>query len=113
MLESFKRNYKGILLMLASACCVCFGQLLWKLSADGELLMLLFGFILYGMGALIMLIAYKFGKVSVLQPILATSYIISIILAHFVLGEDISLLNIAGVLLIMLGVVLVAGGDKE
>ena len=113
MMSSVKKNIKGILLMLASAMLVCFGQLFWKLAADGKILFLIIGFVLYGMGALVMLVAYKFGKVSVLQPILSTSYIISIILARFVLSEEISVINVVGVFVIMLGVMFVAGGDKE
>ena len=37
MIRSLKKNGKGIAFMLASAICVCFGQLLWKLSVDGVL----------------------------------------------------------------------------
>jgi len=113
MLSSIKKNIKGILLMLASAICVCFGQLLWKLATDGKLLILIAGFALYGMGAVIMLVAYKFGKVSILQPVLSTSYVVSLILARFVLHEEISIWNVFGVLVIMLGVMFVAGGDEE
>ena len=41
MIESFQKNKKGILLMLVSSVCVCIGQLLWKLSAEEGILVLL------------------------------------------------------------------------
>ncbi|MCM1025850.1 MAG: EamA family transporter [Roseburia sp.] len=112
MIESLKRNKKGILLMICSSVCVCLGQLLWKLSVDGGFLFLIAGFLLYGIGALAMIIAYKFGKVSVLQPILSLNYILSMILAAVVLKETISLIKCIGVLSVMAGVLLIAGGDE-
>ena len=112
MLESLRRNKKGILLMLGSSLCVCFGQLLWKLSSQFGLWALLFGFGLYGIGALLMLWAYRFGKVSVLQPMLSLNYVLSLILAATVLNEPVTLLKCAGVLAIVAGVVLIAGGDS-
>lgn len=99
--------------MICSSICVCFGQLLWKLSTEGSVLLLLAGFVLYGIGALAMIIAYKFGKVSILQPVLSLNYILSIVLAATVLNEKITLIKVIGVLVIMAGVLLVAGGDEE
>lgn len=113
MLESFQKNKKGILLMLVSSICVCVGQLLWKLSADKGILVMLFGFCFYGVGALVMIIAYRFGKLSVLQPMLSLNYVLSILLAALVLKEDITILKCIGVLVIIAGVILIAGGDEE
>lgn len=112
MVESLKRNKVGIGLMVCSSICVCLGQLLWKLSADGGVLFLMAGFFLYGIGALAMIVAYKFGKVSVLQPILSLNYILSIILAATVLHETITLVKCIGVLAVIAGVLLIAGGDE-
>ena len=113
MLESFQKNKKGILLMLVSSVCVCIGQLLWKLSATQGILYMMAGFGFYGVGALVMIIAYKFVKLSVLQPMLSLNYALSIILAVFVLKERITLLKCAGVLVIIAGVIMIAGGDEE
>ena len=85
MIESFQKNKKGILLMLISSICVCVGQLLWKISAEKGFPIMLAGFCFYGLGALIMIIAYKYGKLSVLQPMLSLNYVLSIILAAIVL----------------------------
>lgn len=113
MLKSIQMNKKGILLMLISSLCVCIGQLLWKLSADMGIIVMLAGFIFYGIGALIMLLAYRFGKLSVLQPMLSLNYVLSIILAALVLKESITVLKCIGVIVIITGVVLIAGGDEE
>lgn len=112
MIESLKKNKVGILLMVCSSICVCLGQLLWKLSSDGSVLYLVVGFGLYGIGALMMIVAYRFGKVSILQPILSLNYILSIVLAATVLKETVTLLKCVGVLIIFVGVLLIAGGDE-
>ncbi len=112
MRESFERNKKGILLMLVSSLCACVGQLLWKLADGQDILLLLAGFGVYGIGALVMLLAYRYGKLSVLQPVLSMSYVLSIVLAAVVLREQVTLLKCAAILVIIGGVVLVAGGDE-
>ena len=98
--------------MLVSSICVCVGQLLWKLSATQGLVFMLVGFVFYGAGALIMIIAYKFGKLSVLQPMLSLNYVLSILLAAFVLREAITLYKVIGVIVITCGVITIAGGDE-
>ncbi len=112
MIESFRKNRVGILLMVCSSVCVCLGQLLWKLSAEGSFFYLIAGFAIYGVGALAMIVAYKFGKVSVLQPILSLNYILSLVLAATVLKETITLVKCIGVLILLAGVILIAGGDE-
>ena len=112
MIESIQKNKEGILLMLVSSICVCVGQLLWKLSAMQGLIFMLAGFAFYGVGALIMIVAYKFGKLSVLQPMLSLNYVLSILLAAFVLHEAITLYKVIGVIIITCGVIMIAGGDE-
>ena len=110
MIKSFKENGKGILLMLFSSICVCTGQMFWKMSSQ-DLIYLFIGFALYGIGALIMLVAYKFGSLSVLQPMLSFNYIFTVILAHFVLHEEIGILSYMGIAIIFIGTILIGGGD--
>ena len=112
MLESINKNKKGIILMIISSFCVCLGQLLWKIAADRGILFVGAGFFLYGMGALIMIIAYRYGKLSVLQPMLSLNYVLSLILAKIILYEQISLIKIIGVIAIIFGVLSIAGGDE-
>ena len=84
---------------------------MWKLSSRG-LQYLIIGFILYGVGALIMLIAYKYGSLSVLQPCLSLNYALSIFLGVWVLGESLSLMKIIGIIIIIIGVIMIGGGDE-
>lgn len=113
MLESIKKNKKGIYLMLLSSFCVCIGQLFWKVSANRGILFLLIGFVFYGVGALVMLYAYKFGSLSVLQPVLSANYVFTVILAALVLHEDIGVIKLLGTIIIIVGVILVGGGDSD
>ena len=99
--------------MLVSSICVCVGQLFWKLSVTDGLLMLILGLGFYGVGALVMLIAYRFGKLSILQPMLSLNYVFSLLIAAFVLHEAVTIMKCIGVLLIISGVVLIAGGDEK
>ena len=115
MLESMKKNGKGMILMLCSAICACTGQILWKISVQDELNLLIavIGFGLYGLGALFMIISYKFGKLSVLQPIQSVNYILSLFLGALVFQEAITGKKIIGLVIIIIGVLCIAGGDKE
>ena len=113
MIESFQKNKKGILMMIVSSICACVGQLLWKLSAVEGIMMMLAGFVLYGIGALVMIAAYRFGKLSVLQPILSLNYVLSIVLAALVLKEEVTIIKCIGVLVLIAGVVLISVGDEE
>lgn len=111
MIASLKKNKKGILFMLFSSLCVCIGQLFWKLATNGNYLYLGLGFFFYGIGAFVMLIAYKFGELSVLQPMLSANYIFTIILASIVLKEIITIKKLIGILIIMMGVITIGGGE--
>ncbi|MFV0343526.1 MAG: EamA family transporter [Anaerocolumna sp.] len=112
MLRSFEKNKKGIFLMCLSSICVCSGQLLWKLSVHGGIFLLIVGLTLYGVGALIMLVAYRYGSLSVLQPVLSLNYVFSIILSATILHESITLAKCLGVFIIITGVICIAGGDE-
>ena len=104
---------KGIVLMVLSATFAAVGQLLWKLSFGAIHIYLFLGFALYGIGALLMLQAYKYGELSVLQPILSIGYCLSLFLGYVVLGEVLSVEKIMGTILIILGVVLISRREKS
>lgn len=101
-------------MMLFSSLCVCLGQMFWKL-ADGEafdIYYLICGFILYGIGAVVMVLAYRYGSLSVLQPMLAANYIFAPIIAYVVLDEAISPRRIFAIAVIIVGIMLIGGGDE-
>ena len=112
MMESFRRNKKGIALILVASLFSCCGQFLWKLSAgDNGFLWLVLGYGCYGLGMLFMLVAYKFGSLSVLQPMMSMNFVLSLVLAAVFLGEPVNVMRTLGVFIILGGIVLIGGGD--
>lgn len=112
MNNSWEKNKKGIMLMVLSSIFVCFGQLMWKLAVTEGFYLIVAGFVLYGLGALVMLIAYRFGSLSVLQPVLSLNYVLAIVIGVAVLNESVSIVRIAGIGIIILGIIFIAGGDE-
>lgn len=109
MNEKKKTSGLGILLMLVCAICLSMGQFIWK-RYDG-LLPLIIGFGIYGLGALAMLCAYRFGSLSVLQPINSVSYVIAAVLGSVFFNEVITPGKVIGIAAIMLGVFFLARGE--
>ena len=103
----------GIALMLTASLLTCVGQLCWKLSASGALGLVLAGFVLYGCGALLMVVALRCGELSILHPMLSAGYVLSIVLGGVVLGESVTALKAAGVAVILLGLVLLSAPEKK
>lgn len=115
-----KKNLIGIAIMLVAAVFTAIGQMYWKIGlsfsddflkilASTEVLSkvlpyILVGFALYACGTLLMIIAYKYGDVSLLHPLLGVSYILSLIIGFFVLGEEsFNLQKIIAVIVIITG----------
>jgi len=103
-------------LVIAAAVLGALGQLNFKLGSDNlslkirDLLRnryLFIGVILYGISTVMFIVALKGGELSVLYPLVATSYIWTILLAKKVLNEKINVYKWAGVAMIMLGVVFI------
>jgi len=105
----------------AMLCCAVFaavGQLFFKLGAmvlpaiftNWQLVV---GFSTYGIGLLFFLLAMRGGEVSVLYPVLATSYVWTNILATIYLGESITLLKWIGSLGIVIGISFIGFGGKK
>jgi len=113
MIESFRHNKKGILLMVVSSVFVSFGQMFWKMFHTEGLWALILGLVLYAAGAIVMIVAYKYGKLSVLQPMLCLSYVFAIFIAVFILNEMMTPFRLAGIIVIIIGVILIGGGDSE
>jgi undecaprenyl phosphate-alpha-L-ara4N flippase subunit ArnE len=104
--------YKGVLLIILSALCVTAGQLLWKLSADHFYLVFV-GFALYALGALLMIMAFRFGELSVLHPMLSVSYVLAILIGYFFLSEPVTLTKVGGVAAIFIGMLFLGLSGKE
>jgi len=105
---------------LAMLCCAVFaaiGQLFFKLGAMALPALftnwqLFIGLLCYGFGLFLFVLAMRGGDVSVLYPVLASSYILTNILAIFFLNEQISVLSWAGIAGIILGISLIGWGEK-
>lgn len=109
--NSHSNQKLGIGLILLSAVCTSVGQLLWKI-ADGEInIPLLIGCVCYGAGAVTMMIAFRFGKLSVLHPMLSLGYVFALVMGSIFLDEHISAMHIIGTALIIVGAILIGGGE--
>ena len=105
--------YKGIAIMLFSSLLTCTGQLCWKLSTqENTLLFILIGFALYGMGAVCMILALKFGELSVLHPMLGLGYVLSILLGNVVLHESFEIKKLIGIAVILFGLICLSSSSK-
>lgn len=103
----------GIFLILIAALFVAVGQLFWKISRAQINSWLIIGFFIYAVGALIMTVALRLGKLSTLQPIFSFSYIAAIFLGNIFLNEKITIQHLAAIVLIMLGIICLSKGEKQ
>ena len=111
----------AILLMVITTLCTSLAQVLYKFAAPNLQLNLIAlitnipliaGLILYGLAAIFLILALRLGEVSVLYPIVATSYIWVTLLAMLLFNESINLLRWTGVIVIILGVILISVDKK-
>lgn len=108
-----KSSIKGIVIMIIASLFTSIGQLSWKIFQNERIIsFLLLGFILYGIGAILMIMAFKYGKYSAVHPMLCTSYVFAIIFGHIFLKENINRLQIIGILIIVIGVILIGRSDE-
>ena len=71
------------------------------------------GLVIYGVGAIFMLFALKGGEVTVLYPIVATSYIWVGIFSWVLFGESLNALKLAGILTIVAGIITLGIGANK
>jgi len=74
---------------------------------------LIAGLILYALGSVLLILALKGGEVTVLIPIIATSYIWVSLLSVSFLGEVMNTYKWLGVGTILIGVLFVSMGSKQ
>ena len=72
---------------------------------------ILIGLLLYGFGAVLLIIALKGGSLTVLYPIIASSYIWVALGSDYFFGETINISKWAGVMLITTGIIIINLGD--
>lgn len=74
---------------------------------------LITGMALYILGAIIMITAFRGGEVSVLYPIIATSYIWVSLLSTYFFNESLNLFRWMGIFVIIIGIIFISLGSKE
>jgi multidrug transporter EmrE-like cation transporter len=108
-------------------CCTIFtslGQILWKFGInkiDFNYYLTIFnlpfilGFVSYGVGWIFLMLAFRKGELSVLYPIIATSYIwVSLISPLLFPTDSMTLVKWIGVTIILFGVTMIGiGGTKK
>jgi drug/metabolite transporter (DMT)-like permease len=114
IIESLKNNKTGIILILITSLMTSIGQLFWKLgqTGDNNWLYIIVGFGFYGIGTILMILAFRYGSFSVLHPLLAFGYIFGLIWAKVFLNEVISISQGLGIGVIIIAVILIGGGDE-
>lgn len=113
ILCSINKNSVGIILILFASFTLAAGQFFWKMSSGENSYLLALGFVLYGSGAVLMILAYKHGSLSVLHPMMSMSYVFAYLIGYFFLSESIGLGKMIGLILIILGCFLIGGGDDN
>ena len=107
------RYVKGISLMLFCSVCLCAGQLIWKIMPGMNLIYLGSGFVIFALGAAAMVLAYRYGELSVLQPLNSLTYVFSQLIGVFVFSERVSAVKLLGVAAIVAGVALIGSGGSR
>ena len=72
---------------------------------------LFFGLFLYGIGASLLILALRYGELSVVYPIFATNYIWVTLLSASFFGEQIHIFKIIGIFAIVAGISLIGLGS--
>ena len=113
-----RKTQLAIVLMLICTAVTSIAQIFYKFGAMKlpEIITnynLLLGLALYAFGAVILMIAFKFGEVTVLFPIIATSYIWVALLSWFIFSDSMNVFKILGICAIVLGITTIALGSKK
>ena len=115
-----KTHPLAILSVMLATFLTATGQFLFKKGSERLVLdlslfqngYLIAGFAVYGVSAVILVIALKYGELSVLYPIVSLSFVWVNIISFELLGESLNSFKWAGVSLIILGVSCIGFGSK-
>lgn len=115
-------SWKAFVLAFFTTLFTSTAQILYKIGAPslsltvkGTLLNppFMIAWVLYGLGALVMIAALKGGEVTVLYPVVASSYIWVLVLSNRLFGEAINGWKIAGIVIIIAGIACISWGSRE
>lgn len=112
----------AIILMVVVTFFTSFAQILYKIGV-GILefnffsiitnYYIIIGILIYFIGGVLLVICLKYGELSVLYPIIATSYIWVGLLSIYFFNESLNFFKWMGIITITLGVIFVSIGSKE
>jgi drug/metabolite transporter (DMT)-like permease len=112
-----KKLSLGILLIVIAATLSSLGQLAWKFGADGTgnyaIVLYIIGLIAAGAGMFFMMAGFRYGEVSILQPMMSLGFALSIVLGAVFLNESITWYKLLGTGFIVAGSVLLGIEGNE
>jgi len=114
-------TWKPILYVILCSIFSAAGQIVWKIATRNITdlhsiftnLPLLLGFICYGIGAILFIMALKYGNLSIIYPFIALSFIWVDIASISIFNESISFINWIGMVIILIGVSLIGYGSSK
>jgi drug/metabolite transporter (DMT)-like permease len=109
---SLRKNLLGIFIIIISSLFTAIGQYFWKLSYSTSLKYIFMGFICYGLGAVLMILAFRLGSLSFIHPMLGFGYLFAFVIGNAYLNELIDKRKVAGLIFIILGVMSLGIGDE-
>ena len=113
---------KAIILIVFCTIFTSIGQVLWKIGANRLQIdffslitnyPLILGFVSYAIGTILLLMSLRLGELSVLYPFISLSFIWVSLLSIAFLGEVMTSLKWASIILIIMGVSLIGVGSKN
>ena len=115
-------NKKAILLILITTFLTSTAQILFKTTANDLVFdivkiitnyNLLIGLLLYLVGGILVIISFRYGEITILYPILATSYVWVNLLSNYFFDEQINIFKWMGIAAIIMGVSLLGFGKEN
>jgi multidrug transporter EmrE-like cation transporter len=115
------KHWKPIIFVIICTLLTSSGQILWKTAARniGDISSILMniplwaGFVCYGLGSILLIIALKYGELSVVYPFIALSFVWVTLASIKIFSEPVSLANWLGIVSIIIGVSLIGYGSTK
>lgn len=117
-----KTRLRSIVLMIVCTIFTSTAQILYKIGANKLTFdfisiitnwPLILGITLYGLGAILVVIALRGGEVTVLYPIITTSYVWVTLASGYFFGEIVNKFRWTGITLIIIGIIMMTFGEKD
>lgn len=74
---------------------------------------LMVGYTLYGFSTVLLVLALKDGELSLLYPVIALTYVWVTALSFLIFHDHVNAFKVAGIVIIVAGVVVLSRGDKK